>query len=220
MDLIEATFPPLWRWAAAALLVPIAAWAAWTAPWRRLADNEQSHVWAGTILCLLLLWQLRASVGFGFTFHLLGVSLFTLLAGPQLALLGTAVVAALFIVVHDGAWANYALATLVAIVPMFVTSGVLRASERWLPPNVFIFFFVVSFLGSGIALAAVGIAASTAVVLGAGQPAGIVFGEYVPYFLYLGFGEATITGMLTTMLVVYRPSWVTTFDDARYLSRR
>jgi uncharacterized membrane protein len=33
----------------------------------------------------------------------------------------------------------------------------------------------------------------------------------------LGVGVATLTGMLITLLVVYRPSWVATFDDRRYL---
>jgi len=39
------------------------------------------------------------------------------------------------------------------------------------------------------------------------------------YLVCLAFGEATISGMLMTLLVVYRPSWVATFDDGRYLQR-
>jgi len=39
------------------------------------------------------------------------------------------------------------------------------------------------------------------------------------YLVYLSFGEATISGMLMTLFVVYRPSWVATFDDSRYLQR-
>ena len=48
----------------------------------------------------------------------------------------------------------------------------------------------------------------------------LVFGEYLPYLLYLAFGEATLTGMLLTLAVAYRPQWVATFDDARYLDGR
>jgi uncharacterized membrane protein len=29
-----------------------------------------------------------------------------------------------------------------------------------------------------------------------------------------------LTGMILTLLVVYRPEWVTTFDDRRYLTDR
>lgn len=53
-----------------------------------------------------------------------------------------------------------------------------------------------------------------------GQPASVVIDAYLPYFIALGFGEAVVSGMLTTLLVVYRPTWVTTFDDERYLHGR
>ena len=36
----------------------------------------------------------------------------------------------------------------------------------------------------------------------------------------MGFGEATLTGMLLTLLVVYRPAWVATFNDAHYFKDR
>jgi hypothetical protein len=62
-----------------------------------------------------------------------------------------------------------------------------------------------------------GVAAAFVLAFGAGLPAPLVFGEYVPYLLYLAFGEATLTGMALTLMVVYRPQWVATFDDARYL---
>ena len=41
--------------------------------------------------------------------------------------------------------------------------------------------------------------------------------EHLPDSIYLGFGEAMVAGMLLTLFMVYRPTWVTTFDDARYL---
>ena len=58
------------------------------APWPRFADSEQVHVWYGTLFALILLWSIQATVGEGFTFHLLGVAALTLIAGPALALSG------------------------------------------------------------------------------------------------------------------------------------
>ena len=43
-------------------------------------------------------------------------------------------------------------------------------------------------------------------------------GEYLPYFLLLAFSEAWLSGMVMTLFVVYRPNWVLTFDDSRYLT--
>ena len=219
MDPLSVAFPPLWQWGAFVLLVPALGWALVTAPWRRFDSSELVHVWYGAILSTCLLWSIRASVGETFSFHLLGVSLMSLLFGARLALLGVAAVVVVASALRDGLWANYALGVLVmGAVPVAITMSVLRAAERYLPPNLFVYFFVVAFFGSGLAMAGSGLVASVALVLGAGQP-NALFDEYLPYLLYLAFGEATVTGMLMTLIVVYRPSWVATFDDARYLQR-
>ena len=218
MDLISVAFPPAWQWGAFVLLVPLLAWALFTAPWRRFDSSESVHVWYGAILAATLLWGVKASVS-AFTFHLLGVSIMSLLVGARLALLGIALVVAVVSVLRDGFWANYALNVLVmGAVPVSITMAVLRAAERYLPPNLFVYFFVVAFFGSGLAMAGSGLVASAASVLGAGQPPAML-AETLPYLLYLAFGEATVSGMLMTLLVVYRPSWVATFADARYLER-
>ena len=38
--------------------------------------------------------------------------------------------------------------------------------------------------------------------------------QYLPLFM---FPEAFVTGMLVTIFVVYRPGWIATFDDERYI---
>ena len=107
-----------------------------------------------------------------------------------------------------------------AAVPVTVTWLVLRFAEARLPPNFFVYVFVGAFFGAGLAYAAAGIAGAAVLVLGAGRPPALVFGEYAPYLIYLAFGEATLTGMVLTLAIVYRPQWVVTFDDARYLEGR
>ena len=41
--------------------------------------------------------------------------------------------------------------------------------------------------------------------------------EYLPYVGLLGFAEAWLSGMMVTIFVIYRPSWISTFNDTRYL---
>ena len=189
-----------------------------TARWRRFDASEAAHVWYGTIFGLTLLWCIKATLAFGFTFHLLGVSLFTLMAGPQLALIGTALAVVIVTGLRDGSWANAALnILLMGALPILVTFGTLRLTERWLPPNFFVYVFGAAFFGSGAAMLIADLVASVALVWGGAQPAAVIFEQYLPYSIYLSFGEATLTGMLTTLLVVYRPAWVITFDDAVYL---
>ena len=190
-------------------------------PWARFGSSESVHVWYGAILFVLMLWSLQATIGEGFTFHLLGSAGLTLLFGPALALIGAALALVLLLVVHGGSWANAGVAFVtMAAVPVGATSLVLRFAERRLPPNFFVYVFVAAFFGAGLAYAAGGIAGALVLALGAGRTVAVVFGEYAPYLLYLAFGEATLTGMLVTLAVVYRPQWVATFDDARYLDGR
>ncbi len=213
--------PTLWTIAGWVVAAAIVARAVQVAPWRRFSASEPVHVWYGAILFVLMLWSLQATVGEGFTFHLLGVTALTLIVGPALALVGSAVAIALLLAVHGGLWANAGVALVtMAAVPVTVTRLVLRFAESRLPPNFFIYVFVVAFFGAGLAYMLAGVAGAAALALGAGLSAGVVFGEYAPYFVYLAFGEATLTGMVLTLAVVYRPRWVATFDDARYLDGR
>jgi uncharacterized membrane protein len=221
MDISAAALPGVWTSAAWLLAVPLLGWAGAVAPWRRFASSEQAHVWYGTIALLVLLWSMRASVDPAFSFHMLGTAGFALTAGGPLALIGGAVVVALSTVIRDLPWANAALVWLCGVaLPVAVVLAVLRAGERWLPPNFFVYALFAAFLGSALAFGTAGIAGAAVLVAGAGEPAELVFGEYVPYLLYLASGEATLTGMLVTLAVVYRPQWVATFDDHRYLRHR
>jgi uncharacterized membrane protein len=203
------------------LAAPLVAHAVRAAPWRRVVEGDAVHVWYGGVFCLVVLWSIRATIGDAFTFHLLGVAAFTLAVGPALALAGAALVVAIEIAVRGGLWANagVALVTMAAL-PVGVTALVLRFAERRLPPNFFVYVFAGAFLGAWLSYVAAALAGAAVLAWGAGFPAETVFGEYAPYFLYLALGEATLTGMAITLAVVYRPRWVATFDDARYLSGR
>jgi uncharacterized membrane protein len=220
MDLINVPLALAWQSVGFALMIPVLLWAIWTAPWSRFA-SEGNNVWFGAILGLALLWSIKASLASGLVFHLLGVSLLTLMAGPQLALVGVAMVVAIATVLRDGLWASFAIDVVVTgAVPVMVTVSVLRAAERWLAPNFFVYIFVAGFFGAALGMLAAGIIASAIAVLAGALPAGVVSEQFLPYLIYLGLGEATVTGMLLTLLVVYKPAWVSTFDDARYLGGR
>ncbi len=41
--------------------------------------------------------------------------------------------------------------------------------------------------------------------------------EYLRYFPLLMLPEAFVSGGVLSILIVYRPEWVVTFDDERYL---
>ena len=210
-------------WAAGTLLAAAAilAYAAWRAPWRRFAESEAVHVWYGSIFALVLLWSVRAVVANVVVIHLLGTAGFALASGAPLALIGGACVVAIVALVQGTPLVNAPLVFLLSVaLPVAVALGLLRATQRHLPPNFFVYVFGGAFLGSALAYGASGLAGAAVLVLTGSAAADVVFGDYVPYLLNLSFAEATLTGMVLTLLVVYRPAWVATFDDGRYLDRR
>lgn len=219
MDASLAPLPLVAIVASAAAMMVVLAWAAWAAPWRRLqASSEAASVWCGTIFALTVLWSVRAVVQDVIAIHLLGMAGFALAAGAPLALLGGAVVVAICALVHGTALANVPTVFLLSVaLPVAVALGVLRLTQRLLPPNFFVYTIVACFLGAALSFALAGLASAAVIALTGAVDAGIVFRDDVPYLLYLSFGEGTLTGMALTLAVVYRPQWVATFDDAFYL---
>ena len=221
MDLIAVPLPLTWAVAGWAAALPVLTWAWRTAPWRGLATSVRFHVLVAGILGVVVLWTLQATVGEGFTFHLLGVAALTLAVGPQLALIGALCAVLLQITLSSAMWTNAGVAFMtMGAIPVAVAWSLVVFEHRRLPGNFFVYVFVCGFFGAGASLGAGSLVAALVLAYGAGVKAALVFGEYVPYLLYLAIGEATLTGMLITLMVVYRPEWVATFDDERYLKSR
>jgi uncharacterized membrane protein len=221
MNFPEGLFGSEWAFGAFGPLVLVWLWCLRTASWRRLADSGQLNVWLGTVVALLLFWSMKAGVKPGLNLHLLGATAFTLMFGRQLAIVGlSAVIAA---VTFNGAagWDVYALNVLVtAVFPCIAADVLLRLVERYLPPNFFCYIFFAAFFGAAIAVVSTGLLATLLLWLAGIYPAELLFEEYFPYFALLGFAEAWLNGAVITLMVVYYPSWVGSFDDRRYLFRK
>lgn len=222
MNFSDGLFGDFWAYAAFFPYALLLLWAVRTAPWRRLADNSQMHVWMGAIVVLTLVWSLKAGAKPGLHLHLLGVTTFTLMFGRQLALIGLSFVLAA-VTFNAGlkgieGWQVFALNALALIVvPVFVAHAVLRFVERALPPNIFIYFFVAAFFGGALAAVASGVF-SGLLFWGAGiYSYDLLLSDYLLFFILLGFAEAWLNGAAITLMVVYYPRWVGSFDDRRYL---
>jgi uncharacterized membrane protein len=182
-----------------------------------------------TLLGVFLIWLLKADFGnnesvVSPTLHLLGATLMTLMFGWAYAIVGLGVILLVFTLMTAASIGNSLLvlpwdALITNVLPVALSYLLFRLVDRYLPNNFFIYIFLCAFFGAALSLACVILAtAGIQTLSGAYSLKQLSYG-YLPYGLILMFPEAFVTGMLMSIFVAYRPEWVSTFDDRRYLRK-
>ena len=217
MNLVSTTIPAAWLWALWSMAGLIAALIARKAGWRMLRDAANLNVFLAATVAVLGLWLIKTGVKPGLSFHLLGASALTLMFRPLFALLAIGLITAA-ISLWQGEYAAFAGNWLImGAVPVGVSWGLYRLIDERLPNHFFIYVFLNAFFGSALAILAVGLVSTGFSALAGAYPLDYLLEEYLPYYLLIAWSEAFATGMLVTLMVVYKPEWVATFDDRRYL---
>ncbi|MBL8436990.1 MAG: energy-coupling factor ABC transporter permease [Zoogloeaceae bacterium] len=218
MNLPTELFSPIWHLVAWALCAATAVWAWRTAPWGALREGGRVQVTCALAVILTPLWSMKAGIKPGLDLHLLGAMAAQLTLGPQLAVVAMGL-ALSGIALNGGLeWSAWAINfLLMAVVPVMIASVFHGLVERRLPNHVFVYLFVGGFLGGAITVMGQGLVVSLVLILADAYSFEYLSTHYLPYFLLLGFAEGWMTGMAMTLMVVYRPHWVATFDDQRYL---
>lgn len=222
MNLPDHLLPSAWSWLAYIFFGLVLGRAIYVAPWRRLQDNEALHLWLGSCVGLMLVWGfLKTGIKPGLNFHVLGATLFTLMFGPYLAIVGLSVVLLGVTLFGFSGWESFSInGLLMCGLPVAVSYAIFRLADSKLPNHFFVYIFVNAFIGGALAMAAVGLAVTALLALAGVYSVDYLTSNYLPYYLLMGWSEAVLSGMLATLLVVYRPQWVSTFDDARYIRNK
>ena len=204
--------------AAAAVLAA----AAVTAPWRAwLEDRERQWVWLLSLALLVAIWSMKAGITPGLSVRFLLVTALTLMHGWQLAVIGAVLVLGVLDFTGQASWENFGANLIcMAIVPALVTAWFHELVHARLPHNYFIYFFITVFLGAAIAYNLAGLARIGLLAMSGSLEAAHAGPEYFAVLPLMSFGEGTVNGMVMAMAVVYRPTWVMSFDDRLYLRKR
>ncbi|ERS86277.1 energy-coupling factor ABC transporter permease [Halomonas sp. PBN3] len=192
-------------------------------PWRALlADGALQHRWLAASVAVLLMWQLRAQAVDWLTLHLMFTALLVLVFKAPLALLSLLVVNLAMVVTGRVDWPLLGVNYLVTgVIPALVMVVVWRLVDRFLPDNLMVFLFVCGFFGAALSTLAAGLAAVGLMLLGASDAHALYQAlEYARFLPLLMPSEAFITGMLMSILLVYYPQWVATFNDHRYIDTK
>lgn len=214
-----ALMPTSVLWLLNALFLSILLYAASKTPFKKFLENVSGqHVFFGAMVMLFLLWGIKAGISPGLGFHHLGATLFTLMFGWPLAIFGLSIIMlASMLMQHNELISLGANGVLSILIPVLVSYGVLRLSQKFLPDNFFIYIFIAAFFGAGIAVAASRLTSIVLLALIDAYPLAKLIEESLLYTPMFMFPEMFVTGMLISIFVVYRPDWVATFDDERYI---
>ncbi len=188
------------------------------APWRLfLANSKLQHVFLGASVVLFLMWIFEVGVRPALGFHFLCVTVYTLMFGWSLGVIGASLVA-VAVTCMSGDWAALALnALLLGVLPISTSYGVYVLVHRYLPHHLFIYIFLCAFFNAMLAAGAAVLALVILLVVTDTYTFARISGDYLPFVpLYL-FPEGLLNGMITTALIGLKPDWLKTYDDEIYL---
>ena len=218
MDLPEGLISTPWLWAANLLFFPVLAVALYRAPWWRLRSREGQHLLLGACVFTFFLWNVKAGVSPGLTFHLLGAGLLTLMFSWEFALIIMAVALAGNTWIGGMGWESFALNGLImTALPVLIIYRIFLQVDRH-APNFFVYVLACSFLGGAFSVLMAGMTGAV-VLWGSGvYTFDYLSDSYLPFLPLIMVPEGAFNGMLTTLLITYRPEWVRTFRDERYIN--
>lgn len=180
------------------------------------AKVDDVLIWAGLTALVFGILLLARDMPEGISLKYSGAAFLALTVGYCRALLSMTL---LLLITQP--WADMGLILLIdALLPTWLMLSVVRLTRRYLPANPFVFMLGCGFFGLFIVYAVQQSAGVFFPAVLTGEPAlGLLFSEQTGLRLLLAGGEATLEGMIITILVVYFPRAVLLFDDDYYLSR-
>ncbi|MBU3656496.1 MAG: hypothetical protein FGM35_00495 [Rhodocyclaceae bacterium] len=184
--------------------------------------SHKAMPWGALLIAsaaLMVLWHIRAGTMPGLSLHLLGAMLCTLVFGPALAVipLSLALLSVYLLAPGDIFYLGLNICLLV-FWPILISVFFNRLVAK-LPANIFVFIFAGGFFSSAGVVLLTGWTLAAVLWLMQIYPWSGMLEDFAAYWLLVAFSEAWLTGMLLTVLVVYRPERVAMFDAVRYIDQ-
>lgn len=191
---------------------------AYYTPWYKLKNGEYRNVFFGAVVGAIVLWNIEAGALPALNFHYTGIMVLTLMFRWQYAIWALLLVTLSEVYMGKIGWDAYAMnSILYTFVSVYVANLIYKFVDRKMPEHFFIYVYGCGFFGAAIVI--VFVVAATSIFLfsvGVYEWSSLVrnFIRYTPLMMFV---EAFISGLLITLLVVFKPRWVTTFDDDKYI---
>jgi len=179
------------------------------------------------ILFLAIAWNVSPALPgqapgkfYGLIFHFYGASLLTAMFGPAIALTILFPVAFLGIFIFQGGMIEAAQHYLmVCVLPTFFAYLSIQVIHKHIPKHLFVLI-----LGNGYVAAFMSVILSgTVLLIGkmlfAGAGTHIDLEGWLLGLIIIAFMEGSLSGMLLAIFLIYRPNWVSTYNESAYMNR-
>ncbi len=221
MDFTAEFFPGWFSWTTTVSMFAILALVLHTLRGSSHFQQRRVQHWLWSVFFLSVVWLMRVSLESGINMHLSGGMLMALMFGWRMGFAGLCLVNFTVCVFSDALFINLGSATLFnGLIPVSIAYLIFLLLEAWLPRHFFIYIYGSAFFGSWITSALAGLSIALCLAFFGVFEWSLLAGEFLPFNFLFGFGEAFLTSGLITLFVVYRPQWVYSFRDQRYLQDR
>jgi uncharacterized membrane protein len=189
-------------------------------PWRKIRDREALLVFLVVVAVLVAMRFATVALLPGLALHFLGAALSVLMFGWSFGIVALALATGIAALLGGDVWLGAPHEFLAgAVLPAAAVWTLLTVSRRWWGRNPFVYFLAVAFGGGALSIVVAQGGKALAMWLGASASPDAIAMNYLATMPAMMFSEGFLTGGAMTILTMYRPRWVATFDDAFYLRR-
>lgn len=189
--------------------------------WRAIIeDSRVQHVIGFCTIVLMIAWSLRAGISDGLGIHFFLITAVHLLMGWQLAIWVAALAITGTIILGMESPEGFGINMLVSvIVPLLTNYCIWRLHDRSNATHPFSFIFLVAFLGGAVSVITSGLVMTMMLWIQGIYSIEQISNEFWVFMPLIAFPEATINGMIISILIFNHPAWVRLFDQNRYLGK-
>lgn len=179
-----------------------------------------------TILFLIVAWHISPTLPgqapgkfYGLIFHFYGASLLTAMFGPAIALAILFPVAFLGITIFQGNLIEAAQHYLIiCVLPTFFAYLTIQLIQRYIPKHLFVLILGNGYVAAFMSVILSGIVLLIAKMLFGDSGAHIDLEGWLLGLIIIAFMEGSLSGMLLAIFLIYRPNWVSTYNESAYMS--
>lgn len=185
-----------------------------------LHNKHQQHLLFAGAVCLAILSFIRAGIYPGLDLHFLGITAIILTLGLRLGLWCAFISTLPLLFVGVILPAQFASELVIGLMlPALFSYVIFMWVYHHLPKHFFVYIFCASFIAAALTFILRALLMAGYFYVEENYSWDILQANYLKMLPLFLVPEAMLNGMAMTILVIYRPQWVATFDDKIYLNK-